>query len=50
LLFGACQNCVLWLPTLPGEFAYERRVRIEYTIRDGKIVRYEATMLEGESG
>ena len=29
-----------------GELAYERRARIEYTIGDGKIVRYEAKLLE----
>jgi len=29
-----------------GELAYERRARIEYKIRDGKIVRYEAKLLE----
>lgn len=29
-----------------GELAYERRARIDYTIRDGLIVRYEATILE----
>ena len=29
-----------------GELAYERRARIDYTIRDGKIVRYEATLLD----
>jgi uncharacterized protein (TIGR02246 family) len=29
-----------------GELAYERRARIEYTIRDGRIVRYEARLLE----
>jgi uncharacterized protein (TIGR02246 family) len=29
-----------------GELAYERRARIEYTVRDGKIVRYEAKLLE----
>ena len=30
-----------------GELAYERRARIEYWVRDGKIVRYEATILDG---
>ena len=29
-----------------GELAYEREARIEYTIRDGRIVRYEAKLLE----
>ena len=29
-----------------GELAHERRARIEYTIRDGRIVRYEAKLLE----
>jgi len=29
-----------------GELAYARRARIEYTIRAGKIVRYEAKLLE----
>jgi ketosteroid isomerase-like protein len=29
-----------------GELAYERRARIDYTIRDGRIVRYEATLLD----
>jgi ketosteroid isomerase-like protein len=29
-----------------GELAYERRARIEYTIREGRIVRYEAKLLE----
>ena len=29
-----------------GELAYERQARIEYTIRDGRIVRYEAKLLE----
>ena len=29
-----------------GELAYERRVRIDYTIRDGRIVKYEATFLD----
>jgi hypothetical protein len=33
-----------------GELAYERRARIEYTIRHRKIVRFEATMLEDEAG
>src|SRR5262245_7667425 len=33
-----------------GELAYERRARIEYLIRDGKIVRYGATMLDDTSG
>jgi len=29
-----------------GELASERRARIEYTIREGRIVRYEAKLLE----
>jgi len=29
-----------------GELAYERRATIDYTIRDGKITRYEVTMSE----
>jgi len=29
-----------------GELAHVRRARIEYTIRDGRIVRYEAKLLE----
>ena len=29
-----------------GELARERRARIEYTIREGRIVRYEAKLLE----
>jgi hypothetical protein len=29
-----------------GELAFERRARIEYTIRDGRIVRYEAKLLQ----
>jgi len=28
-----------------GELAYERQARIEYTIRDGRIIRYEAKLL-----
>ena len=28
-----------------GEIAYERRARLEYSIRNGKIVRYEARQL-----
>jgi uncharacterized protein (TIGR02246 family) len=28
-----------------GELAYERQARIEYTIREGRIVRYEAKLL-----
>ena len=28
-----------------GELAHERRARIEYTIRDGRTVRYEAKLL-----
>lgn len=33
-----------------GELAYERHARVEYEIRDGKIVRYDATYLEDEPG
>ncbi len=29
-----------------GELAYERRARIEYVVRGGKIVRYEASVLD----
>jgi ketosteroid isomerase-like protein len=29
-----------------GELAYEQRARVEYEIRDGKIARYDATMLD----
>jgi ketosteroid isomerase-like protein len=29
-----------------GDLAYERRARIEYFIREGKIVRYEAILLD----
>jgi len=29
-----------------GELAYERRARVEYTIRGSRIVRYEAKLLE----
>ncbi|HLG07914.1 MAG TPA: nuclear transport factor 2 family protein [Gaiellaceae bacterium] len=29
-----------------GELAHERWARIEYTIREGRIVRYEAKLLE----
>jgi ketosteroid isomerase-like protein len=32
-----------------GELAYEQYARVEYEIRDGKIVRYDATMLEDEA-
>jgi hypothetical protein len=28
-----------------GEIAYERRARIDYTVRNGTITRYEATIL-----
>jgi ketosteroid isomerase-like protein len=33
-----------------GELASERYARVVYEIRDGKIVRYDATMLEDEAG
>ena len=29
-----------------GELAHERRARIEYTIREGRVVRYEAKLFE----
>jgi ketosteroid isomerase-like protein len=32
-----------------GEFACEQHARVVYEIRDGKIVRYDATMLEDEA-
>jgi hypothetical protein len=33
-----------------GEVAYEKRARLEYTLRDGKIVRYEARFQPDEGG
>jgi ketosteroid isomerase-like protein len=36
----------VWRWKETGAVAYERRVLIEYTVRDGRIARYEATVLE----
>jgi ketosteroid isomerase-like protein len=33
-----------------GELAYEQHARVEYELREGKIVRYDATVLEDEPG